>query len=130
MRHPPLSDLRRLHLPLRRDAPPDHPRHGQVFDSRASAIFVATASSLIVSGANVSALAAAGIAAAVAAVLRLPFTAVLLALLLCAAAGLAVTTPAIIGAVVGVLFRVVADARLHREPPEELADESPQVAAS
>ncbi|HNE88792.1 MAG TPA: chloride channel protein [Actinomycetota bacterium] len=105
-------------------------RGGMLFPAVFLGVVVATASSLIVSGANVSALAAAGIAAAVAAVLRLPFTAVLLALLLCAAAGLAVTTPAIIGAVVGVLFRVVADARLHREPPEELADESPQVAAS
>ena len=91
---------------------------------------IATGASLLVSGSNVSPLAAAGIAAAVAGALRLPFTAVLLALLLCAGAGLTVTTPAIIGAVVGVLVRVAADARLHREPPGEVTEESPQVAAS
>ena len=105
-------------------------RGGMLFPAVFLGVVVATALSLVVSGTNVSALTAAGIAAAVAAVLRLPFTAVLLALLLCAGAGLAVTTPAIIGAGVGVLFRVVADARLHREPPEEPADESPQVTAS
>ena len=104
-------------------------RGGMLFPAVFLGVVVATAMSLLISGSSVSALTAAGIAAAVAAVLRLPFTAVLLALLLCAGAGLAVTTPAIIGAVIGVLFRVVADLRLHREPPEELVDESPQVTA-
>ena len=104
-------------------------RGGMLFPAVFLGLVVATAMSLLISGSSVSALTAAGIAAAVAAVLRLPFTAVLLALLLCAGAGLAVTTPAIIGAVIGVLFRVVADLRLHREPPEELVDESPQVTA-
>ena len=104
-------------------------RGGMLFPAVFLGVVVATAMSLLISGSSVSALTAAGIAAAVAAVLRLPFTAVLLALLLCAGAGLAVTTPAIIGAVIGVLFRVVADMRLHREPPEELVDESPQVTA-
>ena len=70
-----------------------------------------------------------GIAAAVAAVLRLPFTAVLLALVAVCRAGVAVTTPAIIGAVIG---SCSGGGRfgLHREPPEELVDESPQVTAS
>lgn len=90
-------------------------RGGMLFPAVFLGVVVATGASLVIGGTSVSALSAAGIAAAVAAVLRLPFTAVLLALLLCAGAGLAVTTPAIIGAVVGVLFRVVTDARLHRE---------------
>jgi H+/Cl- antiporter ClcA len=85
---------------------------------------VATGTSLLVSGSNVSPLVAAGIAAAVAGVLRLPFTAVLLALLLCAGAGLTVTTPAIIGAVIGILIRVAADLKLNPSAPqqEEAAD--------
>jgi H+/Cl- antiporter ClcA len=105
-------------------------RGGMVFPAVFLGTVIATGASLLVSGSNVSPLAAAGIAAAVAGALRLPFTAVLLALLLCAGAGLTVTTPAIIGAVVGVLVRVAADARLHREPPGEVTEESPQVAAS
>ena len=100
-------------------------RGGMVFPAVFLGVVVATALSLLVTGSSVSALCAAGIAASVAAVLRLPFTAVLLALLLCAAAGLAVTTPAIIGAVVGVLFRVVADARLHRDSPSAAKEPTP-----
>ena len=100
-------------------------RGGMVFPAVFLGVVVATALSLLVTGSSVSALCAAGIAASVAAVLRLPFTAVLLALLLCAAAGLAVTTPAIIGAVVGVLFRVVADARLHRDSPSAANEPTP-----
>jgi H+/Cl- antiporter ClcA len=90
---------------------------------------VGSGAALLVGGATSSPLVAAGIAAAVAAVLRLPFTGVLLALLLCAAAGLAVTTPAIIGSVIGVLLRVAADMRLRREPPEDTVDDSPEMAA-
>jgi H+/Cl- antiporter ClcA len=63
---------------------------------------------------NVAALAAAGMAAGVAATVRLPFTAVLLAVLLGAGAGLAITTPAILGAAVGLLLRVAADAAAAR----------------
>ena len=99
-------------------------RGGMVFPAVFLGTVVATGTSLLVSGSNVSPLVAAGIAAAVAGVLRLPFTAVLLALLLCAGAGLTVTTPAIIGAVVGVLVRVIADMKLNREtsaPQEEAA---------
>lgn len=92
-------------------------RGGMVFPSVYLGVVVATGSALLVPGSNLSALAATGIAAAVAAVLRLPFTAVLLALLLCAGAGLAVTTPAIVGAVVGVILRAAADARLQRGSP-------------
>jgi H+/Cl- antiporter ClcA len=88
-------------------------RGGMVFPAVYLGVVIATAASLLVPSSNISALAAAGIAAAVAGVLRLPFTGVLLAMLLCAGAGLAVTTPAIVGAVVGVIFRAVADAKLN-----------------
>ncbi len=93
-------------------------RGGMVFPAVYLGTVVGVGAPLLVSGATSSPLVAAGIAAAVAAVLRLPFTGVLLALLLCAGAGLSVTTPAIIGAVIGVLLRVVADTRLHRDEPQ------------
>lgn len=89
-------------------------RGGMVFPAVFLGVVVATAGTQVVTSANLSAMAAAGIAAAVAGVLRLPFSGVLLALLLCASAGLAVTTPAIIGAIIGVLVRVVADGVLQR----------------
>lgn len=89
-------------------------RGGMVFPAVYLGVVVGTAATLLVPSASVSAMAATGIAAAVAGVLRLPFSGVLLALLLCASAGLAVTTPAIIGAIVGVLVRVVADGLLAR----------------
>jgi H+/Cl- antiporter ClcA len=89
-------------------------RGGLVFPSVFLGVVVATATAQWLDAASLSAMVAAGIAAAVAGVLRLPFTGVLLALLLCAGAGLAVTTPAIIGAVVGVLVRAGADARIGR----------------
>jgi hypothetical protein len=44
--------------------------------------------------------------------MRLPFTGVLLATMLTLAAGPAVTVPAILGAVVGLLTRLVVDARV------------------
>ena len=87
-------------------------RGGMVFPAVFLGVAFGTGSALIFDGANLSALVAAGIAAAVAGVIRLPFTGVLLALLLCSGAGLAVTTPAIIGAVVGVLVRAAADSRM------------------
>jgi H+/Cl- antiporter ClcA len=87
-------------------------RGGMLFPAVFLGVVVATATSLLIDGTSVSALSAVGIAAAVGGVMRLPFTAVVLALLLCAPAGLAVTTPAIIGAVVGVLAGVSVDARL------------------
>lgn len=90
-------------------------RGGMVFPSVYLGVVIATAATLMLDGVNLSAMVATGIAASVAGVMRLPFTAVLLALLLCAGAGLAVTTPAIIGAVVGVLVRGAADARLAKD---------------
>ncbi|MEZ5184805.1 MAG: chloride channel protein [Candidatus Nanopelagicales bacterium] len=93
-------------------------RGGMVFPAVYLGVVVATGASQLVTGSNLSALAAAGMAAAVSGVMRLPFTGVLLALLLCAGAGMAVTTPAIIGAVIGVLVRFVADEKL---APQEVA---------
>ena len=91
---------------------------GMVFPAVYLGTVVGVATPLLVSGTTSSPLVAAGIAAAVAGVLRLPFTGVLLALLLCAAAGLTVTTSAIIGSVIGVLVRVAADMRLKRTDPQ------------
>ncbi|MFN8184887.1 MAG: chloride channel protein, partial [Candidatus Nanopelagicales bacterium] len=93
-------------------------RGGMVFPAVYLGTVVGVATPLLVSGTTSSPLVAAGIAAAVAGVLRLPFTGVLLALLLCAAAGLTVTTSAIIGSVIGVLVRVAADMRLKRTDPQ------------
>lgn len=93
-------------------------RGGMVFPAVFLGVVVATACAQVLDT-NVSAMVAAGIAAGVAGVLRLPFTGVLMALLLCSVAGLAVTTPAIIGAVVGVLVRVAADAKFGRQDEEQ-----------
>jgi H+/Cl- antiporter ClcA len=90
-----------------------------VFPSVYLGVVIATAADLLLDGVSLSAMVATGIAAAVAGVMRLPFTGVLLALLLCAGAGLAVTTPAIVGAVVGVLVRGAADTRLKRDEPQD-----------
>lgn len=94
-------------------------RGGMVFPSVYLGVVIATAADLLLDGVSLSAMVATGIAAAVAGVMRLPFTGVLLALLLCAGAGLAVTTPAIVGAVVGVLVRGAADTRLKRDEPQD-----------
>lgn len=59
-----------------------------------------------------SALVAAGIGAGSAAALRLPFTSTLMAVALCGAAGGAVTSSAIIGAVIGLLVRAGLDQRI------------------
>lgn len=87
-------------------------RGGLIFPAMYLGVVHATVGAQLVDSASVSALAAAGIAAGVAALLRLPFTSVVLAVLLCSGAGLAVTTPAILGGVIGVLVRVAAEARL------------------
>jgi H+/Cl- antiporter ClcA len=94
-------------------------RGGMVFPSVYLGVVIATAADLLLDGVSLSAMVATGIAAAVAGVMRLPFTGVLLALLLCAGAGLAVTTPAIVGAVVGVLVRGAADVRLKRNDSQD-----------
>ena len=79
-------------------------RGGLVFPAVYLGVVVASLTANGLGLGNVAALAAAGMAAGVAATVRLPFTAVLLAVLLGAGAGLAITTPAIVGAAVGLLL--------------------------
>ncbi|HAM44037.1 MAG TPA: hypothetical protein DCM67_03300 [Propionibacteriaceae bacterium] len=94
-------------------------RGGQIFPAVAMATIVASTIS-IASGDAVSAgLIAAAIAAAVAAAMRLPFTAVLLGVVLTISAGGAVAVLAIIGAVVGLVGRLAAD---HRWPTLMVAE--------
>ena len=89
-------------------------RGGLVFPAVYLGVVVASLAANGLGLGNVAALAAAGMAAGVAATVRLPFTAVLLAVLLGAGAGLAITTPAIVGAAVGLLLRIGADAAAAR----------------
>lgn len=89
-------------------------RGGQIFPAVAMATIVATVVA-IGSGEVVSAgLLAAAIAAAVAAAMRMPFTAVLLGVVLTIAAGGAVAVLAIVGAVIGLVARAAADRRWPR----------------
>jgi H+/Cl- antiporter ClcA len=84
-------------------------RGGQIFPAVFIGVVSGTAASVLAPEVNLSAMVACGIAAGAGAMLRLPFTSALLAVLLCADAGMAVTTTAIIGSVVGILVRVAAD---------------------
>lgn len=87
-------------------------RGGMIFPAVYLGVVVGTLVSVIVPSAGLSPMVAVGIAAGSAAVVRLPITSTLLAVLLCSGSGLAITTPAIIGACVGLLVRVAADAKL------------------
>jgi H+/Cl- antiporter ClcA len=89
-------------------------RGGLVFPAVYLGVVVAALVANAMGLGSVSALAAAGMAAGVASTTRLPFTAVLLAVLLSEGAGLAITTPAIVGTAVGLLLRVALDAALDR----------------
>jgi hypothetical protein len=80
---------------------------------------VAVAGSLIFPEVSVSALAAAGIAAGSAAMIKLPATSALLGLLLISGAGAAIAPFAILGAVVGLIVRLIAERRL--ESPTDAA---------
>lgn len=84
-------------------------RGGLIFPSVAMGTIMATMVTIPMGTAASSGLIAAGIGAAVAAALRLPFTATLLAVLLTIGAGPAVTVLAIIGAVIGLLMRLIAE---------------------
>jgi H+/Cl- antiporter ClcA len=86
-------------------------RGGQVFPGVFLGVVLGVLAAGLWDALSVSATVAVGIAAAAAAVLRMPFTAVLLAVLLTSGAGLAVTAPAIVGAVVGIIVRAAVDAR-------------------
>ena len=87
-------------------------RGGMIFPAVYLGVVVGTLAAVLVPSLALAPMVAAGIAAASAAVVRLPITSTLLAVLLCSDSGLAITTPAIIGACVGLLVRVAADARL------------------
>ena len=92
-------------------------RGGLIFPGVYLGVLLGTAAAVWISPGSQAMYVATGIAAAVAASLRLPFSAVLLATLLCAGAGLAVTEGAIIGAIVGLLARAALD-RLSPVPPD------------
>ncbi len=85
-------------------------RGGRIFPAVYLGVVAGTAMNVLVPDTNLSAMVAVGIAAGAGAMLRLPFTSALLAVLLCADAGMAVTTMAIIGSIVGILVRVATDA--------------------
>lgn len=87
-------------------------RGGLIFPGVFMGVAAAVACVDLVPDANLAAMTAVGIAAAVASIIRLPFTAVLMAVLLCAGAGLAVTTGAIVAAIIGLLVRLALDRRL------------------
>ena len=100
-------------------------RGGMIFPAVYLGVIVGTIASLVLPSAALSPMVAAGIAAGSAAVVRLPITSTMLAVLLCAGSGLAITTPAIIGACVGLLVRVAADARMAKGEAD-----TPAVAAA
>lgn len=107
-------------------------RGGMIFPAVFLGVIVGTLASLVVPSAALSPMVAGGIAAGSAAVLRMPVTSTLLAVLLCSGAGLAVTTPAIIGACVGVLVRVAADGWLAKGLPDDAptAETTPAAATT
>ena len=93
-------------------------RGGPIFPATFLGIGVAVIGSLLFPDVGVSALAATGIAAGSAAMIKLPATSALLGLLLISGAGADIAPFAILGAVVGLLVRVVAEQKLER--PDEL----------
>ena len=84
---------------------------GPMFPALALGAVVAAMASMALGVDAVPAMAATAIAAATAGAMKLPFTGVLLATMLTLAAGPAVTAPAILGAVVGLLTRLAIDSR-------------------
>lgn len=95
-------------------------RGGTIFPGIAVGVGLASAAHAALPGSALPALAAAGVAAAVGAVLGLPFTSVLFGFLLLAPSGPAVTVPAVLGAVVGVLVEAWVDDRVTVQPESEL----------
>ncbi|MBK9697206.1 MAG: chloride channel protein [Propionibacteriaceae bacterium] len=82
---------------------------GSLFPAIALGTILASMGGLVLGQEAVPALAATAIAAAIAGGMRLPFTGALLGVLLTISAGPAITVPAILGAVVGMLTRLAAD---------------------
>lgn len=89
-------------------------RGGAVFPAVFIGVALGTAAAVLLDSSSMSAFVAAGIAAGSAAATRLPFTSVLLAVLLCSAAGPALTSVAIPAAAVGLLVRAMIDAAIER----------------
>ncbi len=104
-------------------------RGGRIFPAVFIGVVAGTAASVLAPETNLSAMVACGIAAGAGAMLRLPFTSALLAVLLCADAGMAVTTTAIIGSVVGILVRVAADTAIGKRGVERHTVDASGVAA-
>ncbi|MGB8022040.1 MAG: chloride channel protein [Candidatus Nanopelagicales bacterium] len=102
-------------------------RGGMIFPAVYLGVIVGMIASLVLPSAALSPMVAAGIAAGSAAVVRLPITSTMLAVLLCAGSGLAITTPAIIGACVGLLVRVAADSRMAKGDADAPAVEAAPV---
>jgi H+/Cl- antiporter ClcA len=84
-------------------------RGGPIFPAVAMGVILSTAATLVVDGTTTSALAATGIAAATAACLRMPFTALLLGVMLTYPAGGATTVLAIVGTIVGLATRLAGE---------------------
>jgi len=89
-------------------------RGGTVFPAVFVGATLGAAAHALVPGTSLAGLVSVGIAASVGAALRLPFTAVLLAVLMLAPAGLATTVPAVLGAVVSVVAAATVADRLAR----------------
>jgi H+/Cl- antiporter ClcA len=84
-------------------------RGGPIFPAVALGVLLATAAALLVPGASTSALAATGISAATAACMRMPFTALLLGVMLTYPAGGATTILAIVGTIIGLATRLAGE---------------------
>ncbi len=84
-------------------------RGGAIFPAVALGVILATGTTLLVGGTSASALAATGIAAGTAACMRMPFTALLLGVMLTYPAGGATTVLAIVGTIVGLAMRLAGE---------------------
>jgi H+/Cl- antiporter ClcA len=84
-------------------------RGGPIFPAVALGVIMATGTTLLVEGTSSSALAALGIAAGTAACMRMPFTALLLGVMLTYPAGGATTVLAIIGVIIGLATRLAGE---------------------
>jgi H+/Cl- antiporter ClcA len=84
-------------------------RGGAIFPAVALGVLLSTTATLLVEGASTSALAATGISAATAASMRMPFTALLLGVMLTYPAGGATTILAIVGTIIGLATRLAGE---------------------
>lgn len=98
-------------------------RGGQIFPAIYLGAVLASATALLVPSSTVQGLLPAALAAGAAATLRTPFSATLLAVLLTASSGSAVTAPALLGSVAGLLTAAALD-RLRRVPAVPPSDDS------